>query len=235
MILGISGSPRPNGITAHAVKKVLADCDDATEYISLAGKHIGGCISCLACTKDNICAVNDDFPAIAEKMVQADAIIFGIPNYYDLPNGLSHCLLERCFCFRHQSAFLLEDKPAVILSTGYASDEENSQVLKVVENFIIKNNMKTVSKFWSVHTHSVIHVNTARPALMETSSKTTELSTRLPLRCCQRNLLNSLMQLQSVRMQPGFSMKYYRNFHSNHLINHRMSSLMREAVPVLGD
>lgn len=147
MILGISGSPRPNGITAHAVKKVLADCDDATEYISLAGKHIGGCISCLACTKDNICAVNDDFPAIAEKMVQADAIILGIPNYYDLPNGLSHCLLERCFCFRHQSAFLLEDKPAVILSTGYASDEENSQVLKVVENFIIKNNMKTVSKF----------------------------------------------------------------------------------------
>lgn len=147
MILGISGSPRPNGVTAHAVKKVLADCEGATEYISLAGKHIGGCISCLACTKDNICAVKDDFPAIAEKMVQAEAIIFGIPNYYDLPNGLSHCLLERCFCFRHQSAFLLQDKPAVILSTGYASDEENSQVLKVVENFIVKNNMKTVAKF----------------------------------------------------------------------------------------
>lgn len=147
MILGISGSPRPNGITANAVKRVLSECYGETEYISLAGKKIGGCISCLGCTKDNVCVVKDDFPVIAEKMVLAEAIVFGIPNYYDLPNGLSHCLLERCFCFRHQSAFLLGDKPAVILSTGYSKDEENSQVLRVVEHFMAMNNMKTVSKF----------------------------------------------------------------------------------------
>ena len=124
MILGISGSPRSNGITANAVKKILAGC-----------------------TKDNKCIVQDDFPAIAEEMVQADAIIFGIPNYYDVPNELSHCLLERCFCFRHQSAFLLQGKPAVVLSTGYSSDEENSPVLRIVEKFMVNNKVNTVSKF----------------------------------------------------------------------------------------
>jgi len=147
MILGISGSPRANGVTAHAVKKVLAESGAETEYISLSGKKINGCISCLECTHDNKCVIKDDFPEIAEAMVRADAIVFGVPNYFDVPNGLSHCLLERCFCFRHQSSFLLKDKPAVILSTGYSADEENSNVLKIVEQFLIKNKMNIVSKF----------------------------------------------------------------------------------------
>ncbi|MBB1078065.1 flavodoxin family protein [Rhodoferax sp. 4810] len=147
MILGISGSPRPNGITASAVKKVLAECDGEIKYISLAGKHIGGCISCLGCIKDNKCIVNDDFQVIAEEMLRADAIIFGIPNYYDVPNGLSHCLLERCFCFRHQGAFLLKDKLSVVLSTGYSSDVQNSQVLKIVDHFMNMNKINTVAKF----------------------------------------------------------------------------------------
>ncbi|MFT5699882.1 MAG: multimeric flavodoxin WrbA [Desulforhopalus sp.] len=147
MILGISGSPRPNAITANAVKKILSECEGETKYISLTGKHIGGCISCLGCLKDNKCVVKDDFQDIAEEMVKADAILFGVPNYYDVPNGLTHCLLERCFCFRHQSAFLLKDKPVVILSTGYSSDEKNSQVLKIVEHFMVMNKMNTMSKF----------------------------------------------------------------------------------------
>ncbi len=147
MILGISGSPRSNGVTASAVKKVLAESGEKTEYYSLSGKTINGCISCLGCTKDNLCVVNDDFPEIAEAMVRADAIVFGVPNYYNLPNGLSHCLLERCFCFRHQGSFLLKDKPAVIISAAYSGDDENSQVLKIVENFFISNKINIVSKF----------------------------------------------------------------------------------------
>ena len=147
MILGISGSPRPNGITAHAVRKVLDECEEETRYVSLAGKRIGGCISCLGCTKDNRCVVNDDFPEIAKAMVEADAIVFGIPNYYDVPNGLSHCLLERGFCFRHQGAFLLKDKPAVVISTGYSSDEAYSQVLRIVDHFLLTNKMLVVAEF----------------------------------------------------------------------------------------
>jgi len=80
-------------------------------------------------------------------MVRADAIVPGVPNYYDVPNGLSHCLLERCFCFRHQSAFLLRNKPFVVFSTGYSVDEENSQVLKILDHFILMNKAKRVSRF----------------------------------------------------------------------------------------
>ncbi len=147
MILGISGSPRENGITAHAVKEILSHIKGDTQYISLARKHISGCISCLECAKDNKCVVKDDFQGIAKAMVKADAIVLGVPNYYNLPNALTHAMLERCFCFRHQSTFSLKDKPIVILSTGYSKDEDNSQVLKIVEHFARQNKMKVVSKF----------------------------------------------------------------------------------------
>lgn len=147
MILGISGSPRPNRITDHAVKEVLSSYEGETKFISLAGKRIGGCISCLGCSEDNKCIIKDDFPEIAEAMVQADAIVLGIPNYYDVPNVISHSLLERCFCFRHQGTFALKNKPVVIISTGYSKDEENSQVLKIVEHFAKHNKLNVVSKF----------------------------------------------------------------------------------------
>ena len=147
MILGISGSPRPNRTTSKAVQYILKNCEAETEYISLAGKHIGGCISCLGCTKDNICAVKDDFQPIVEALVRANAIVLGIPNYYDVPNALSHSLLERCFCLRHNGVFALQDKPVIIFSTGYAKDEENSQVLKIVNHFMKMNKAKTVSQF----------------------------------------------------------------------------------------
>jgi len=147
MILGISGSPRPNRITDHAVKEVLSNYQGETKFISLAGKKISGCIGCLGCIEDNMCVVKDDFLEIAKAMVEADGIVIGVPNYYDLPNALSHSLLERCFCFRHKSNFLLKDKPVVIISTGYSKDEENNPVLKIVEHFINSNHMDVVSKF----------------------------------------------------------------------------------------
>jgi multimeric flavodoxin WrbA len=147
LILGISSSPRKDRITAHAVKHVLAHCEGETQYISLFHKHIGGCIACLGCTKDNRCVVKDDFQEIVEAMVKADAIVLGVPNYYDVPNGLSHCLLERCFCLRHQGAFPLRDKPFIVFSTGYSADEENSQVLKILDHFVLMNKAKVVSRF----------------------------------------------------------------------------------------
>lgn len=147
MVLGISGSPRKAGITANAVQKVLENIDDETKYVTLAGKQIAGCISCLGCIKTNQCVVKDDFGLIAEQLVKADAIVLGVPNYYNMPNALTHSLLERCFCFRHEGNFLLKNKPIVILSTGYSKDEENSQTLKLVEYFALSNRMNVVKKF----------------------------------------------------------------------------------------
>lgn len=147
MILGISGSPRKDGVTANAIKRMLEDSGKEYEYVSLSGKKINGCISCLECVKTNKCVVKDDFIDIGEKMKKAELIIIGIPNYYNTMNALSHALLERCYSFRHTGVFELENKPVVMFTTGYDVDVENSPVLNSGINFINHNKMNLIHKF----------------------------------------------------------------------------------------
>jgi multimeric flavodoxin WrbA len=52
--------------------------------------------------KDNICKV-DDLGSLREKIVEADAYVFGAPNYYYIMNAATHALMERWCQFRHQT------------------------------------------------------------------------------------------------------------------------------------
>lgn len=47
-VLGISGSPHKRGITAQLVEKTLEAAGGEGEFISLAGKNIRPCATCLA-------------------------------------------------------------------------------------------------------------------------------------------------------------------------------------------
>lgn len=144
MIIGISASPRLNGNTAKAVRQVLLESRQESEFVSLSGKRVGGCISCLGCVPGNRCVVHDDFPPIAEKLAAADALVFGAPDYYGLPNGLAHSFWERCFCFRHRGEFLLAGKPVVLIATAYSN---KTPVLEVLQRFAESNRMRVVDRF----------------------------------------------------------------------------------------
>lgn len=52
------------------------------EHISLKGKSIGFCIGCLSCQKTQKCVIKDDAVEIAEKVKNADTIVFATPIYY---------------------------------------------------------------------------------------------------------------------------------------------------------
>ena len=82
-ILGISGSPRQEETSgvAKLVHTVLEASGCEYDYVSLAGKKIGGCIACLGCVEDNVCKVQDDLTPLRELIVDADAYVIGAPNY----------------------------------------------------------------------------------------------------------------------------------------------------------
>ena len=133
MILGISASGRKDGVTSEAVKAVLAATGLEYEYISLAGKKINGCIGCTRCATDNICKVKDDWNEIGEKMLKAEAIVFGAPNYYGTINALGHACLERTFCFRHRDVFSLKGKLGIVVGVEYSRETQS-----LVQTFITK-------------------------------------------------------------------------------------------------
>jgi multimeric flavodoxin WrbA len=143
-ILGISASGREEGITSEAVKAVLEATGEPCEYVSLAGLRIGGCRGCTCCAADNRCVVEDDWPAIGNKMLAAEAIVFGAPNYYGTINALGHACLERTFCFRHREVFRLAGKLGVAVAVGGG---ETTPVLDYIRRMMASNKMAEVDAF----------------------------------------------------------------------------------------
>lgn len=144
-ILGISGSPR-NEKTSNCyrlVKRVLEAAGMEYELISLQGKKISGCIACLGCVKDNVCVVKDDLTPMREKFIEADAFVIGAPNYYTTINGLTQCLLERWFQFRHRTGDALWGKLAVGVGVGGSAGQVCADK---IEEFMAYNFIETVAK-----------------------------------------------------------------------------------------
>ena len=144
-ILGISGSPRKEGQSGvyKLVQTVLENTGVEYETISLRGKSISGCIACLGCVKDNVCKVEDDLTPLREKIVTADAYVFGAPNYYSSLNAATHALMERWFQFRHQTGNTLWGKLAVAVGVGGTSGRFPADEL---EKFFLYNFIETVAK-----------------------------------------------------------------------------------------
>jgi multimeric flavodoxin WrbA len=141
-IIGISASGREQGITSEVVKAVLEATGEPHEYISLAGLQIGGCIGCTRCAADSRCKVEDDWLAIGDKMLAAEAIVFGAPNYYGTINALGHACWERTFCFRHREVFRLAGKLGVAIGVGY--EAENLRVMEYIRQMMGHNMMAVV-------------------------------------------------------------------------------------------
>ena len=57
----------------------VLDSGKNAEIVSLAGKSITFCQGCLACQKTKQCVIHDDAAIIAQKMGEADIIVFATP------------------------------------------------------------------------------------------------------------------------------------------------------------
>jgi multimeric flavodoxin WrbA len=97
-VLAIVGSPRKNGNTeilaSHALQ-AIAEEGIETELISLAGKTIQPCNACMACSKSEMCSIDDDLMPIYLKMKKSEGIILASPVYYGSCTALLKALMER--------------------------------------------------------------------------------------------------------------------------------------------
>ncbi len=86
--LGISGSPRKASNTEAYLRAALETLEEngvETELVTLVDKRINPCKACYMCwqAKSYECQQRgDDFHALFERMVAADAIILGSPVHY---------------------------------------------------------------------------------------------------------------------------------------------------------
>lgn len=94
-ILLISSSPR-KGNTDYILNCIYNCLDCEKELILLRNYHIKNCTGSLLCHNEEKCHIKDDMKCLIEKMIMADLIIFGVPNYFDNVTGLFKTFIDRC-------------------------------------------------------------------------------------------------------------------------------------------
>ena len=97
-VLVITTSLRAKSNSDILAEYLIAGAKDAghqVEQISLKGKTIGFCKGCLACQKTQKCVLKDDAVGIAEKVMNADTLVFVTPIYYYEMSGQMKTLLDR--------------------------------------------------------------------------------------------------------------------------------------------
>ena len=97
-VLVITTSLRAKSNSDRLAEEVIRGAKDAgheVEHISLKGKDIKFCIGCLACQKTQKCVLKDDAIEIAEKVKNADTLVFTTPIYYYEMSGQMKTLLDR--------------------------------------------------------------------------------------------------------------------------------------------
>ncbi len=114
-VLVISTSLRAGSnsdVLAGCLTAGAKDAGHEVEQISLKGREVKFCVGCLACQKTQRCVLNDDAVWIAEKVKNADVLVFVTPIYYYEMSGQMKTLLDRLnplypSDYRFRSVYLL--------------------------------------------------------------------------------------------------------------------------------
>lgn len=97
-VLVIMTSLRAKSNSDRLADEMIRGAKDAgheVEHISLKNKQIGFCRGCFACQKTEKCVIKDDAVEIAEKVKEADTLVFVTPIYYYEMSGQMKTLLDR--------------------------------------------------------------------------------------------------------------------------------------------
>ncbi len=97
-VIGIISSPHAEGNSATLVREALGGSEAAgaeVEAVFLPDLRIEYCRDCRGCTTTGRCVVKDDFPALRERLCEADGIILSSPTYASAPCARMKNLLDR--------------------------------------------------------------------------------------------------------------------------------------------
>jgi multimeric flavodoxin WrbA len=126
-ILGINASPKgEKSQTRRLVMGVLEGARQAgadVTFIDICSLDIHYCTACGTCYAKGECIHDDDFPALLEKMLDADGIVLGSPNYIQQVTAQLKTILDRMADNVHCQSFSGKYGCAVCTAGGSHAEE----------------------------------------------------------------------------------------------------------------
>jgi multimeric flavodoxin WrbA len=142
--IAIQTSPNKTGLTASLAQAVLNGVQESggsIELIHLNHCNIKSCIACDTgwgqCRETGTCILEDDFEALRQKVVEADALVFATPVYF---GGLSESairFLDRLRrCERATEFTTLTDKKVIGITSAGGSGRGAVRALYHLEDYL---------------------------------------------------------------------------------------------------
>ncbi len=126
-IVGINASPKGDkSQTRRLVMGVLEGARQAgadITFIDLCSLDIAYCTACGTCYAKGECVSDDDYPMLLEKMMDADGIVLGSPNYINAVTAQMKTMLDRMADVVHCQALSGKYGCAVCTAGGSYADE----------------------------------------------------------------------------------------------------------------
>jgi multimeric flavodoxin WrbA len=126
-ILGLNASPRgKDSRTLQLVRWVLEGAEAegaATDLVDIYDLDIGYCTACGTCYARGECTLDDDFPELFERMMDADGLVLGSPNYIDQVTAAMKAVFDRSADAIHCQMFSGKYGCAVCTAGGSGQEE----------------------------------------------------------------------------------------------------------------
>lgn len=130
-ILAVCGSPR-KGNTEAMLREILRGAEQAgaeTELILLRQLKLKRCCGCKFCKETGKCHVKDGMQALYPKLMNADLLVFGSPNYFDNVSGLFKDFMDRTVPLYYVGE-RLKGKFAILVGVGGSTFKEAISSMK---------------------------------------------------------------------------------------------------------
>jgi len=136
--IGIVTGPRKGQVTdrlTESALKGLSGRGAATEKIYFADLTVKPCRGCFTCQRTGRCAIDDDFNMVADKVREADVLVFSSPTYFSNVTSCAKRFFDRGYSMFKETPFGLDyssRKPRkVILITSCSAPFPFSHLLDI--------------------------------------------------------------------------------------------------------
>jgi len=148
-IIALVGSPhKAKGNTARLTQIVLQGAEQEganPETVYLPGKTVLPCLGCDYCHNEGRCTQKDDFAEIQQKILAADGLVLGSPNYIFSVSAQMKAFMDRCGCMVHCLGFHGKYGASVVTSGG--GDEE--PIAEYLNHFLMITGIQSVGSVWA--------------------------------------------------------------------------------------
>lgn len=145
--LAINGSHRKGKNTARMLRLVLEELEKGgvqTELVEIVDLNIQFCTACNHCLRKIECRImEDDIPAVAEKMIASDAIILGSPVYFGNVTGRLKVFMDRTR-WMHMAQNSLDGKLGAALTHAGLRNGGQEITQLILERFLQHHGLRVI-------------------------------------------------------------------------------------------